>query len=139
MEKLNYQKVVVAGIAGTLAFTVIMLLAPAVGLPKGDMGKMLGDMNPIMKLPYWIGWLMHIIIGTVLTGIYAAFFLKILPSTGWKRGMVWSLIPFMVAQLMLMPMMGAGVFAGGNVGMIVGSLLNHLAYGAVAGLLYGDG
>lgn len=139
MNKLNLQKVVVAGIAGTLAFTLIMLMAPAMGLPKMDMGNMLGTMNPMVQLPYWMGWVMHFIIGIVLTGIYAAFFLNILPSNSWKRGLIWSLFPYILAQVMVMPIMGMGFFLGGNVGALVGSLLTHLGYGAVAGLAYADG
>lgn len=139
MNTFNFQKVVVAGVAGTAAFTVIMLMAPVMGLPKMDMGNMLGTMNPVVALPYWMGWVMHFMIGTVLTGIYAAFFLTILPSNSWKRGLVWSLFPYVLAQVMVMPVMGMGFFSGGNFGALFGSLLTHLAYGAVAGLVYADG
>ncbi|MCH8010655.1 MAG: hypothetical protein IIA61_01700 [Candidatus Marinimicrobia bacterium] len=139
MKDLNYQKVVLAGVAGTLAFTVLLFIGPMMGLPKMDMGQMLGPMNPMVAMPYWMGWVMHFIIGIVLTGIYAAFFVKLLPSDGWKRGAIWGLIPFLLAQIMVMPMMGMGVFSGGNVLMIMGSLMTHLAYGSVAGLVYGDG
>ncbi|MEE9166697.1 MAG: DUF6789 family protein [Candidatus Neomarinimicrobiota bacterium] len=139
MKSLNYQKAVIAGIAGTLAFTAVLLIGPMMGMPKMDMGQMLGPMNPMVKMPYWTGWVMHFMIGIVLTGIYGAFFLNILPSNSWKRGLVWALIPFVMVQLTLVPMMGMGVFSGGDVKMIVGSLMTHLAYGAVAGLVYGDG
>jgi uncharacterized membrane protein len=36
-----------------------------------------------------------------------------------------------------MPMMGAGIFSGGNIPMIMGSLIGHLAYGALVGATYG--
>lgn len=136
---LNYQKTVTAGLAGTFAFTVIMFLGPMMGLPKMDMGNMLGIMNPIMPMPYLIGWMMHFVIGIVLTGIYGAYFLSILPYDGWKRGLIWSLVPFLIAQIMVMPMMGMGLFSGGNLLMIMGSLFTHSAYGAVAGAVYGEG
>ena len=139
MSNLSYQKIIVAGIAGTIAFTIVLFLGPMMGLPKMDMGEMLGPLNPIMKLPNWSGWILHFIIGVILTGLYAAFFLNILPSKSWKRGAIWALIPFFIAQLIVFPMMGMAVFSGGNVGMIVGSLLTHLAYGSVAGLLHGNG
>lgn len=139
MKNLNYQKVVLAGVAGTLAFTILLFIGPIMGMPKMDMGQMLGPMNPMVKMPYWTGWMMHFMIGMVLTGIYAAVFLNILPLVGWKRGAIWGLIPFVVAQLVVMPIMGMGVFSGGNMMMIMGSLMTHLAYGGVAGLVYGDG
>jgi predicted cobalt transporter CbtA len=139
MEQINLQKVVIAGLAGTLVMSILMVMAPVMGMPKMDMGEMLGTMNPMVTLPYWMGWIMHFIIGIILTGIYAAFFLNLLPSDSWKRGLIWGLIPFFVAQLLVMPMMGAGVFSGGNMGMIMGSLIGHLVYGGVAGFVYGDG
>ena len=139
MENLNYQKVVTAGLAGTLAMTILMLVGPMMGMPKMDMGNMLGPMNPIMALPYWLGWVMHFVIGTVLTLIYAAFLMSRLPSDGWKRGMIYSLLPFLVKEIAVTPMMGMGLFEGGDMMMIIGTLMGHLAYGGVMGFVYGDG
>lgn len=139
MKAINYQKVVTAGVAGTVVMTLLMLMGPVMGMPKMDMGQMLGPMNPMVKMPYAVGWVMHFIIGVILTGIYAALFLNTLPSTGWKRGAIWGLIPFVMAQLVVMPMMGMGVFSGGQIMMIMGSLIGHLVYGGVAGLVYGNG
>jgi len=107
-------------------------------MPKMDMGQMLGPMNPMVAMPVFVGWTMHFIIGIILTGIYAAFFVKILPFDSWKRGALYSLIPFLMAQLIVMPMMGMGVFSGGNMMMIVGSLLGHLVYGGVIGFMYSE-
>ena len=136
---LNIQKVVTAGFLGTLAMTVLMVIGPMMGMPKMDMGQMLGPMNPILQMPYAMGWVMHFILGIILTGIYAAVFLNRLPSDGWKRGMIFSLIPFLLKEIMVSPMMGMGLFEGGNMMVIMGGLLGHLVYGAVAGLVYGDG
>jgi hypothetical protein len=136
---LNIQKVVIAGFLGTLAMTVLMVMGPMMGIPKMDMGQMLGPMNPIVQMPYAMGWVMHFILGIVLTGIYASVFLNRLPSDGWKRGMIFGLIPFLLKEIMVSPMMGMGLFEGGNMMMIMGGLLGHLVYGAVAGLVYGDG
>ncbi len=136
---LNIQKVVIAGFLGTLAMTVLMVIGPMMGMPKMDMGQMLGPMNPIVQMPYAMGWVMHFILGIVLTGIYASVFLNLLPSDGWKRGMIFSLIPFLLKEIMVSPMMGMGLFEGGNMMMIMGGLLGHLVYGAVAGYVYGDG
>ena len=40
-----------------------------------------------------------------------------------------------IAQLIVMPMMGAGFFSGSFVGA-AGSLMGHLVYGAVLGAIY---
>ena len=139
MGNLNIQKVVTAGVAGTVAMTILMLVGPLMGVPKMDMGAMLGPMNPILTLPYWLGWVLHFVIGIVLTGSYGAFLINRLPSTGWQRGMIFSSLPFLLKEIAVTPMMGMGLFEGGDVMMIVGTLLGHLAYGATMGAVYGDG
>ncbi len=139
MENLNYQKVVTAGLAGTLAMTIIMLIGPMMGMPKMDMGTMLGPNNPVMTLPYAVGWVMHFIIGTAFAFVYAAFLISRLPSDGWKRGMIFSLLPFVMKEILVTPMMGVGFFEGGDMMMIIGTLIGHLGYGAVLGFMYGDG
>ena len=139
MQNVNFQKVVTAGVAGTLAMTIVMLIGPMIGMPKMDMGIMLGTMNPMMELPYFLGWVMHFIIGTILTFIYAAFLFDKLPTEGWMKGAIYSIIPFLVMQMMLGPMMGMPFFSGGEIMAIIGSLLSHLAYGSVMGFVYGEG
>ncbi|MCH7574847.1 MAG: hypothetical protein IIA59_06950 [Candidatus Marinimicrobia bacterium] len=136
----KFQKVVICGVAGTFAMTAIMLFGPVVGMPKMDMGEMLGTMNPIMELPYSLGWMLHFVIGIILAYIYAAFLYDKLPFEGWTRGAIYSLIPFMVMQAVLGPMMGMGFFSGGDMMAIVASLIQHLVYGGVMGLVfdYGD-
>jgi len=135
MGNVDFKKVIIAGIAGTAAMTALMLMAPMMGVPKMDMGEMLGTMNPMMPMPYMMGWVMHFIIGIALTWFYAAFLIDRLPSDGWKRGMIYSLIPWAVMNFMAMPMMGMGIFSGGMMA-IVGTVLVHFAYGGVMGAIY---
>lgn len=135
MDNLNYSKIAIAGVAGTAAMTLVMLLGPMMGGPKMDMGMMLGTMNPMMALPYWMGWMMHFIIGIMLTFIYAAFLMDRLPSEGWLNGAIYSIIPFLVMQMMLAPMMGMPFFSGGDMMAIAGGLIAHVAYGGVMGYL----
>ena len=139
MQNVNIIKVVIAGAAGTLAMSILMLVGPMMGMPKMDMGVMLGTMNPMMELPYFVGWMMHFVIGIMLTFIYAAFLFDKLPSEGWMKGAIYSIIPFLVMQMMLSPMMGMPFFSGGEMMAIMGSLLGHLAYGGVMGYVYGEG
>jgi hypothetical protein len=55
--------------------------------------------------------------------IYARFFAARLPGPVAARGAVYGFAVFLVAQLVVTPMMGGGVFSGGNISMIMGSLL----------------
>lgn len=139
MGNVDFKKVIIAGIAGTAAMTALMLMAPMMGVPKMDMGEMLGTMNPMMPMSYTMGWVMHFIIGIILTWIYAAFLIDRLPSDGWKRGMIYSLIPWAVMQVIIMPMlMGQPMLSGGDMMMLMGTILAHLAYGGVMGAVYGN-
>ena len=53
------------------------------------------------------------------------------------RGALYGVAPFLVAQIVVMPMMGMPVFSG-SVAMAMGSLIGHLVYGAVVGGVYGE-
>jgi uncharacterized membrane protein YagU involved in acid resistance len=61
-----------------------------------------------------------------------------LPGPPIARGAVFSLLPWLMAQLVVMPMMGMPLFSG-SMAMAGGSLIGHLMYGAVLGAVAGDG
>jgi uncharacterized membrane protein (DUF485 family) len=52
------------------------------------------------------------------------------------RGATYGLAPFLMAQLIVMSMMGMPVFSG-SATMAMGSLVGHLVYGGVLGGIYG--
>lgn len=138
MQK-NFGKAVLAGLAGTLVMSIFMLMAPLMGMPSMNIGKMLGD---FMGIGEAAGWIAHFIIGTVLALMYAYLFASRLPGNRIVRGALYSLIPWFVSQVMVNPMMGAGLFASNTPApmlMVAGSLMGHLAYGAVVGGVYGLG
>ena len=112
-------------------------MAPMMGMPPMDMGMMLGTHNPMMPMPYMMGWVMHFIIGIILTWIYAAILIDKLPSDGWKRGMIFSLIPWALMQIVVMPMMmNLPVLSGGDMVALMATIVAHLAYGGVMGAIY---
>jgi uncharacterized membrane protein YagU involved in acid resistance len=133
-QHIHRKRVVVGGLAGTAAMTVLMLMAPAMGLPPMNIGKMLGS---VMGGVVVLGWSAHFMIGVVLAIVYAALFASRLPGPPVVRGAAYSLLPWLMAQLVVMPMMGAGLFSGSAV-VAGASLMGHLVYGAVLGLVYGD-
>lgn len=133
MERFNAKRAVVGGLAGTLAMTALVLAAPKMGMPPMNIGAMLGS---VMGGSLVLGWMGHFIIGTVLAIGYAALFASRLPGPGFVRGAVYGLVPWLMAQLVVMPMMGAGVFSGSFLAA-TGSLMGHLVYGAVLGAIYG--
>jgi Family of unknown function (DUF6789)/Protein of unknown function (DUF2938) len=137
MNQHNFGKAIVAGLVGTLAMTVIMLMAPAMGMPPMPIGNMLAG---FMHIPVALGWIMHFMIGTALAIGYVYLFATRLPGKPVVRGLIYSLIPWLMAQVIVNPMMGAGVFASATPApmlFVMGSLIGHLVYGAVLGAVYG--
>jgi uncharacterized membrane protein YagU involved in acid resistance len=130
----NSRKIALAGLAGTLGMTLLMLMAPLMGMPKMPIGDMLGQ---FLHIGSTAGWVMHFVIGLVLAAIYAALFAARLPGSAPVRGALYGVGVFVVAQVVVTPMMGGGVFSGGNLPVIAGSLIGHLVYGGIVGALYG--
>lgn len=136
MSQLRVGRAITAGAVGTAAMTMLMLGAPLMGMPKMSIGEMLGSFLHIGAAP---GWAMHVVIGLVLALIYAGWFASRLPGGPVLKGAIYGSEVFLVAQLVVTPMMGGGVFSGGNMPMIVGSLMGHFVYGALVGAVYGGG
>jgi hypothetical protein len=135
-EKMNVKRIFLAGAAGTAAMTMLMVVGPLMGMPKMAIGEMLGG---FLGIGTAAGWAMHLAIGLILATVYAAVFVTRLPGAPALRGAIYGVGVFLMAQLVVTPMMGGGVFSGGNVMMIAGSLMGHLVYGAIVGALYGAG
>jgi len=137
--KPNLTRAILGGFAGTLAITFLMYVgAPMMGLPKMDIAAMLGGM-----LGGWaMGMTMHFINGTVIFPlIYAYVLSQKLPGAPYLKGIQWGVILWIMAQLIVMPMMGAGVFGLKMGGFLpaIGSLMGHVVYGALLGLIAGHG
>lgn len=129
-------RVIGAGLLGTLVMTAVAVyVAPMMGIPPMNPADMLASKMGGMKA---LGWMAHLMIGVVLAVIYARIFLDRLPGPVAVRGAVFSLIPWLIAQVMVMPMMGMPVFSG-SMAMAGGSLIGHLVYGAVMGGVVGEG
>lgn len=130
---LNAARVVGAGIAGTAAMTMVGVWgAPMMGLAPMNPAEMLaGAMGGVIAL----GWIAHFMIGVVLAFGYALVAGR-LPGPAFARGALYAVAPWLVAQLMVMPMMGMPVFSGSAMAAM-GSLIGHLVYGAVIGAIIG--
>lgn len=131
--KLDLGKAALGGLAGTVMMTGLMLMAPRMGMPPMNIGAMLGS---VMGGNVALGWAAHFMIGVVLALGYAAFFASRLPGPSAVRGGIYSLLPWLMAQVVVMPMMGMGLFSGSMIAA-GGSLMGHLVYGLVLGLVYG--
>lgn len=136
MKQFNLLRALIAGIAGTAVMTMMMAVAPMMGFPPMNVPAMLSS---FMGMPIFLGWAMHFMIGIVLAVQFAAFANSRLPGPAALRGILFALIPWLMAQLLVNPMMGAGVFAmntAAPLGMVMGSLVGHMVFGAVVATVY---
>ncbi|MBI1936914.1 MAG: hypothetical protein HYS25_02205 [Ignavibacteriales bacterium] len=137
--KLSIPSAIFAGITATVVMTAFTFMAPLMGFEM-DIPKMLAG---TMGAPIIIGWLAHFMVGIILAILYAFFFLPFSKrEPNFKSGMMFSVIPWLMAQIMVMPMMStmnggtfaAGLFSG-SLMMAMASLVGHLLYGVVLGFL----
>lgn len=131
--QINWMKAAIAGIVATLVMTMVGVWgAPMMGMPAMNPADMLAMKmgNNIM-----LGWAGHLMIGVILALIYAKVG-GMLRGPAPIRGAVFAIAPWLVAQVMVMPMMGMGLFSG-SMTIAVGSLIGHLVYGATLGAIYG--
>ncbi len=133
----NLSKTILGGLAGTLVMTLMMyFVSPMMGV-KMDIAASLGTM---LGGSWSLGMMMHFINGTVIFPLIYAFLLfRLLPGGPMAKGLVWGVILWILAQVMVMPMMGAGFFSSKMGGMmaVMSSLLGHLVYGALLGWIAG--
>lgn len=126
-------RAVAGGIIGTAVMTAVgVWAAPLMGMPPMNPAEMLaGPMGGSLAL----GWMAHFALGIILALIYAAV-APWLPGPPSIRGALYGLAPFLMAQMVVMPMMGMPLFSG-SAAMAMGSLVGHLIYGAIVGAVYG--
>jgi uncharacterized membrane protein YagU involved in acid resistance len=133
--RINFGKAIIAGLIGTLIMTAVgVWLAPMMGIPRMNPADMLAQQ---MGGNTVLGWVGHLMIGSILAIIYAAVS-SLLPGPYAVRGALYGIAPWLLAQIAVMPMMGMPLFSG-SAAMAIGSLVGHLIYGAAVGAVYGAG
>ena len=133
----NFGRAAVGGFAGTLVMTAMMyMVAPIMGL-RMDIAAMLGSM---LGGSWAAGMALHVVDGTlVFPAIYAYALTGWLPGSPAVKGAIWGIVLWLIAQIAVMPMMGAGLFSSAMGGMMaaMGSLVGHLLYGSLLGTIAG--
>ncbi len=139
---MNGKRAGAAGAIGTAVMTALLLVEPSVGLPKIAIGQILSTSLGLASayLPFGpaIGWAIHFAVGIALALIYAGMVVGRLPGRPLWRGALYGSLVFLVAQVVFMPLVGAGFFSNGDVQMLAGSLFGHLVYGGIVGWIYGE-
>ena len=146
---MNIIGAIVAGLAGTVVISMIMAMAPKMGMPKMAIWEMLGSMFS-KDGNNTLGWIIHFMMGVIFAIIYAALWAAGIGSATLLSGVIFGVVHFFVAGLMMggMPMLHAGIKAGTvqapgvlmlNSGVMgfMGGLIGHAIYGLVVALVYG--
>lgn len=148
---MNIVGAVVAGVAGTVVMSMLLAMAPMMGMPKMDIVGMLATMFT-KTANMSLGWVLHLMMGIVFAIVYAALWSAGIGTAGAVGGAVFGAVQWLVVGVIMgmgVPMMHAGVKAGttnapgywmtanGN-GMMafVGGLIGHAVFGLVVGLVY---
>lgn len=138
---MNTKRAAVAGLLGTVAMTLLFFLEPLVGLPKMSEGGILSTVMSAAVAHFPVGfvggWIVHFTVGILLALLYAAAAANRIPGAPALRGALYGALVFLGAQLVIMPLVGAGFFSSGDPGRLLGSLAGHLVYGGVVGWYYG--
>jgi len=138
--QINLKNAILGGIAGTVVMTAMMMyVAPMLtGMPM-DIAAMLSGM---LGGSYTLGMLAHVMMGVVVFPLaYAMLVVGFLPGSPLTRGLIFGVLLWIVAVLVVMPMAGAGVLMSNIGGMmaVVASLMGHLVYGGLLGALAAGG
>ena len=136
----SFAKAFVAGISATVVMTLFTYMGGMMNI-KMDIPAMLGS---VFGGSLTIGWVMHFMIGIILSMNYGLiFYSKFNINPTWLRGAIFGIIPWLMSQIIVMPMMSmvngmsysSGLFSG-SIMMAMASLVGHLIFGAVLGAIY---
>ncbi len=132
-------RAILGGFVGTVALTLMMyFIAPLMMGMKMDIAGMLGS---LLGDSWWAGLGMHFLNGTIIFPLIYAFVLYgVFLGGPTLKGITWGVILWVLAQVVVMPMMGAGLFSANAGGLMaaMGSLLGHLVYGGLLGFFAGS-
>ena len=94
---MKYAKVIVAVLIATAAMTAFMLIAPLIGLPKMNMGELLGALLWDSKV---LGWIAHVVMGIVFAFIYTTRFNQWIPVINYTlRGLLYGIVIYIMSQI----------------------------------------
>lgn len=130
-------KGILAGIVATAVMSALMLMKSAMGLmPQLDVIQMLSMM---MGISVPMAWVVHFGIGAMWGLLFALAYSVIPGRSAPIKGMLFGAGVWLLMMVMVMPMAGAGFF-GMKMGLMAPmmTLVLHLIFGAVMGLVYGN-
>jgi hypothetical protein len=150
---ISFQKALFAGFVGAFAWEIADRLLVLAGVHVFDVVWVTGHMLacPFREYLWWpAGMVMHVSIGMIWAIFYAYFFWSTTHLPRWAQGLVFAILPALVAGFVMVPHLVSirqylihqpdktlGFFAyqigwGGPISILLG----HTIYGFLLGLLY---
>lgn len=129
---------VTTSVAFSVAYLALMLVAGAPGSWTYDLihNRLVSTASSHL----YVALAVHFCVGIAFAVAYAYWVEPPLRRLGWKSGVLYSLLPWLLSVVVFFPLMGAGLFgyllAAGPLPAI-GNLVLHLCYGATLGVVYG--
>jgi hypothetical protein len=137
-EQPSIIQLVLGGCAGTVALALIMFLFEAVLVSQSsNPGRALGA---ALRNPHGVGLIVfHFFNGAIIFPLGFAFFASQLKGRWLAKGLTWGIVLWLLAGLVEMPISGLGFFGyhADGLRLAASSLLGHLAYGALQGIIAG--
>jgi riboflavin transporter FmnP len=106
---MNILNAVIAGLTASLVFSIVLAMAPKMGMPKMDIVSLLGSMfSP--KPNQALGWMMHLMMGVIFALIYAFLWSSGISAATWVGGLIFGTGQWLVVGMVMgmIPMMHVG-------------------------------
>ena len=133
--KAGWVRALIGGFVGTVVFTLMgKFLAPQIIGQPMDVAALLA---PIFSGSHTAGGIAHFVNGSVVFPIaYLILGLRYLPGPAWLRGASFLILLYLVAMVVIMPILGHGFFFGSLPKAMV-ALMAHIAFGLCMGTIIG--
>lgn len=146
---MNILNAVIAGLTASLVFSMVLAMAPKMGMPKMDIVSLLGSMFSARSIQA-LGWMMHLMMGVIFALLYAFLWSSGISAATWVGGLIlsagqWLLVGMVMGMIPLMhvgikrgTVQAPGVWMTNNGGLMafMGGLLGHMIFGIVIALVY---
>ena len=144
---MNILNAVIAGVVASLVFSIVLAMAPKMGMPKMDIVSLLGSMFSARSNQV-LGWMMHLMMGAVFALIYAFLWSLGIGAATWVGGLVFGAAHWLLVGIIMgmIPIMHVGIKSGavkapglwmtnnGGLMAFMGGLVGHMIFGAVVAL-----
>ncbi len=133
-------KGMVAGGVATAVLSLVMVLIRATGFePQLELTRLLLATLDAPSSQYALGWILHIVIGSVvLGGLFSHIEPRLGANTHTKGGVLYGVLTWLVVMLIVMPAAGEGLF-GFQLSVLAPIVMLglQLLYGGILGWTYG--